>query len=372
MGTSVDHHPADLSGDLQSAVDLWFEKLADKKLALANNLVAPVSRLVACSEFAGNVLLREYEWFIQNVATFSNKVDDQILNTFVEAIAASDSDKGEIKSRLRRFRNQALLRILWREVHRLADLDETLQQLSTLADRLLDAATRYSESHLEPRYGRLRNPAGDVVPLVILGMGKLGGRELNFSSDIDLVFCYAQNGETDGASKLSAQEYFTRLSRQIIALLDEVTVDGFVFRVDTRLRPFGDSGPPVVSFAALESYLLQHGRDWERYAYIKARVVGSQPRQQVLDDLNINLIQPFVYRRYLDYGVFESLREMQAMIAENREPIRDFTATGLSELAGLLVEMRDLVIALNRVTTEIQRDPARFFFGNQQQGYETR
>lgn len=315
MGTSVDHHPADLSADLQSAVDLWFEKLADKKLALANNLVAPVSRLVACSEFAGNVLLREHEWFIQNVATFSNKVDDQILNTFVEAIAASDSDKGEIKSRLRRFRNQALLRILWREVHRLADLDETLQQLSTLADRLLDAATRYSESHLEPRYGRLRNPAGDVVPLVILGMGKLGGRELNFSSDIDLVFCYAQNGETDGASKLSAQEYFTRLSRQIIALLDEVTVDGFVFRVDTRLRPFGDSGPPVVSFAALESYLLQHGRDWERYAYIKARVVGSQPRQQVLDDLNINLIQPFVYRRYLDYGVFESLREMQAMIA---------------------------------------------------------
>jgi glutamate-ammonia-ligase adenylyltransferase len=114
---------------------------------------------------------------------------------------------------------------------------------------------------------------------------------------------------------VSAQEYFGRLSRQIIALLDETTVDGFVFRIDTRLRPFGDSGPPVVSFGALESYLLQHGRDWERYAYVKARVVGPQPGDDIIEDLHRNLIQPFVYRRYIDYGVFESLREMHAMIA---------------------------------------------------------
>lgn len=315
MGTVVDQHPADLSEELQSVVDRWFEKLVDNKFELPNNLVTPVSRVVACSEFAGNVLLREYGWFIQNVAAFSNKIDDEVLSTFVEEIATSNSNSDEIKSRLRRFRNRFLLRILWREVHGLADLDETLQQLSTLADRLLDGATRYAEKDLEPRFGRVRNSAGDVIPLVILGMGKLGGRELNFSSDIDLVFCYAEPGETDGARKISAQEYFARLSRQIIALIDEVTVDGFVFRVDTRLRPFGESGPPVVSFAALESYLLQHGRDWERYAYVKARVVGSQPPQRVLDELNDDLIQPFVYRRYLDYGVFESLREMQAMIA---------------------------------------------------------
>ena len=114
---------------------------------------------------------------------------------------------------------------------------------------------------------------------------------------------------------MSAPEYFARVSRHIVALLDEVTSDGFVFRIDTRLRPFGDSGPPVVSFAALESYLTQHGRGWERYAYIKARAVGAQPPMPVLQELYNDLIVPFVYRRYLDFGVFESLREMQALIA---------------------------------------------------------
>jgi glutamate-ammonia-ligase adenylyltransferase len=157
------------------------------------------------------------------------------------------------------------------------------------------------------------------VPLVILGMGKLGGNELNFSSDIDIIFLYPEDGETDGARRISTQEYFGRLSRRVIALLDETTADGFVFRTDTRLRPFGDSGPPVVSFSALESYLLQHGRDWERYAYVKARVVGPQPGEAIVEDLHRNLIRPFVYRRYVDYGVFESLREMHAMIAAEVE-----------------------------------------------------
>jgi glutamate-ammonia-ligase adenylyltransferase len=108
-------------------------------------------------------------------------------------------------------------------------------------------------------------------------MGKLGGGELNFSSDIDIIFLYPDAVESDGARPLSAAEYFARLSRQIIALLDEVTSDGFVFRIDTRLRPFGDSGPPVVSFAALESYLLQHGRDWERYAFDHAVRISPLP-----------------------------------------------------------------------------------------------
>jgi glutamate-ammonia-ligase adenylyltransferase len=161
----------------------------------------------------------------------------------------------------------------------------------------------------------VRSKVGEKVPLVILGMGKLGGFELNFSSDIDIIFLYPEDGESDGAKCVSAQEYFGRLSRQIIALLDERTVDGFVFRIDTRLRPFGESGPPVVSFGALESYLLQHGRDWERYAYVKARVVGPDPGAAVTEDLYQNMIRPFVYRRYVDYGVFQSLREMHALIA---------------------------------------------------------
>ncbi len=315
MGNTIAPHIADLPDKLQPAVALWFEKLADLGATLPEDQIAPVTRLVACSEFAANVLLREFTWFMENVASFSNAADDAELDSFVGRVSTSDADIAGLKSELRRYRNRYLLRVLWREVQRHADLDETLRQLSRLADRLLDAATQYSERQLQTRFGQVRNAAGDVVSLVVLGMGKLGGRELNFSSDIDVIFCYTENGETDGDRTLSAQEYFARLSRQVIALIDEKTADGFVFRVDTRLRPFGDSGPPVVSFAALESYLLQHGRDWERYAYVKARIVGTQPSGHIAEELNTNLIQPFVYRRYLDYGVFESVREMQSMIA---------------------------------------------------------
>jgi len=315
MGDSTKQCIAGLPEGLQPGVTLWCERLAEQGATLPDDLVAPVSRVVACSEFAGKVLLREFRWFIENVKSFSKISDNGGLDDLVAAIAISDAGVAEVQSQLRRFRNRHLLRVLWREVQQQADLDETLQQLSDLADHLLDAATRYTERQLEARFGRARNAAGELIPLVILGMGKLGGRELNFSSDIDIIFCYSENGDTDGDRTISAQEYFARLSRQVIALIDEATADGFVFRVDTRLRPFGDSGPPVVSFAALESYLLQHGRDWERYAYVKARIVGSQPSAEVKEELYSNLIQPFVYRRYLDYGVFESVREMQNLIA---------------------------------------------------------
>ncbi len=314
MGNTADQHIDNLPEMLRPAVSLCFDKLAERGVELPQDLIEATARLVACSEFAAKVLLRESSWFIENASEFATPADDHI-DVFVESIASSDAEPAIVKSELRRYRNRALLRILFRETQQLANLSETLEQLSLLADRLLDGATRYAEEQLQPRFGRPRNAAGDVIPLVILGMGKLGGRELNFSSDIDLIFCFAEDGQTDGKRCLSAQEYFTRLSRLIIALIDEVTADGFVFRIDTRLRPFGDSGPPVVSFAALEAYLLQHGRDWERYAYVKARIVGLQPAASIADDLHDNLIRPFVYRRYLDYGVFESVREMQQMIA---------------------------------------------------------
>ena len=319
MGRSSNSRIADatsaLPPELQSPVERWFERLdgqhglSDLPAEQADALV----RLVACSEFGASVVLKNWAWFIDNVDSFgaATNADRELLESAV--LAAHDAD--ELQSRFRQIRHRTLLRILWRELFGLADLDETLEQLSRLADSMLDAATRSAERLLEARYGYVRDAAGKKVPLVVLGMGKLGGFELNFSSDIDLIFLFTRNGETDGTRSLSAQEYFARLSRQIIALIDEPTVDGFVFRIDTRLRPFGDSGPPVVSFAALESYLLQHGRDWERYAYVKARIVGTQPGTDVQNDLYDNLIRPFVYRRYLDYGVFESLREMHAMIA---------------------------------------------------------
>ncbi|NQV86135.1 MAG: bifunctional [glutamate--ammonia ligase]-adenylyl-L-tyrosine phosphorylase/[glutamate--ammonia-ligase] adenylyltransferase [Woeseiaceae bacterium] len=314
MESIVANHIANLPEILRPPVALWFERLADQEDQLPDDVIAPVVRLIACSEFAAHVLLREIPWFIENYSSFSS-VDGDEIDRFAEAAARRDLDIAAMKSMLRRFRNRYLLRILWREVQQQANLDETLQQLSLLADRLLDVATRYAEKQLQLRFGRVRNASGGIVSFVILGMGKLGGRELNFSSDIDLIFCYSEDGNSDGDRMQSAQEYFVRLSRQVIALIGEPTVDGFVFRVDTRLRPFGESGPPVVSFAALESYLLKHGRDWERYAYVKARIVGPQPPAEVAEELNSKLIRPFVYRRYLDYGVFESIREMQQMIA---------------------------------------------------------
>lgn len=306
---------AQLPEELRPGAMLWFDKLADREGEIAEEYLAAVVRIIACSEFAGNVILRDHAWFTDNVESFSSPPKNELLEAFVASLAVSELDVAKAKSELRCFRNRYMLHVLWREVQRLSDLDETLIKLSLLADRLLDGATQFAQRLLQPRFGCVRSEAGDVVPLLILGMGKLGGRELNFSSDIDVIFCYPVNGETDGDRRLSAQEYFARLSRQIIALIDEVTVDGFVFRMDTRLRPFGDSGPPVVSFAALESYLLKHGRDWERYAYVKSRLVGQRPSEDVEKELQTDLIQPFVYRRYVDFGVFESVRKMHGLIA---------------------------------------------------------
>jgi len=298
---------------LRAEAETWFERqpVQHDTASLPAEALQLLCRVVACSEFAGAVLLREWPWFQANVEMLqADNAPVVDLGPF-----ADDATIDTVKIELRRTRNRAMLRVVWREVCGFADLDETLRDLSLLADTLLQAATEQGERLLAPRYGHVVDATGQHVPLVILAMGKLGGRELNFSSDIDLIFLYSADGTTDGARHVSAQEYFGRLTRQIIALLDETTADGFAFRIDTRLRPFGESGPPVVSFAALEAYLLQHGRDWERYAYVKARVAGGEPDGDVMDELDRNLIRPFVYRRYIDYGVFESLRKMHDMIA---------------------------------------------------------
>ena len=169
---------------------------------------------------------------------------------------------------------------------------------------------------LVARYGEPRSASGAVQPLVVIAMGKLGGGELNFSSDVDLVLLFPEHGETDGTRSIANEEFFTRLGQGLVRLLGTATADGFVLRVDLRLRPFGDSGPLVASFAAFEDYLPRHGRDWERYAYVKARAVTGPERYA---ELEAAAVRPFVYRRYLDYGVFESLREMKALIEREVE-----------------------------------------------------
>jgi glutamate-ammonia-ligase adenylyltransferase len=292
----------------------WYSRLQENNQTqgLEPQSAATLAKLVAGSEFAATTLLKDWQWFLAMQATIDEVPDTDTLDALVEQVKQSDADIDLVKGTLRRIRHRYMLQILWREVSGTATLNETLCALSDLADHLLDATAGFAERIVVERYGVIRDQNGDRVSLLVLGMGKLGGNELNFSSDIDLIFLYPRGTESDGPKSLSAPEYFARISRHIVALLDE---DGFVFRIDTRLRPFGDSGAPVASFAALEAYLLQHGRDWERYAYVKARIVGPRPSEAVAEELLQNMITPFVYRRYIDFGVFESLRDMHHMIA---------------------------------------------------------
>lgn len=212
---------------------------------------------------------------------------------------------------LRLFRHRELVRIVWRDLNEGADVTETLRDLSDLADAAINAVLRFATEGLRPRYGEPRTGDGSPCGLGVVAMGKLGGHELNFSSDVDLVFVYSASGETDGARSVSNEEYFRLLAQRVIDSLSRNTADGFVYRVDVRLRPFGSAGPLAVSVSALEGYLVQHGRDWERYAWIKARVVNDWADA---DSLYKDVLRPFVYRRYLDYGVFSSLRDMKALI----------------------------------------------------------
>jgi glutamate-ammonia-ligase adenylyltransferase len=223
----------------------------------------------------------------------------------------SPPSDAEVLAALRRWRRHEMVRIAWRDLAGWADLTETLADLSAFADAAIELAAEHARRSLVRLYGEPRSPEGVVQPLVILGMGKLGGAELNFSSDVDLVFLFPEHGETAGPRKIANEEFFTRLGQGVIRLLGAPTHDGSVLRVDMRLRPFGDSGPLVASFASFEDYLPRHGRDWERYAYVKARAVTAPDAYATL---YAAAVRPFVYRRYLDYGVFESLREMKILI----------------------------------------------------------
>ncbi|WP_369161704.1 bifunctional [glutamate--ammonia ligase]-adenylyl-L-tyrosine phosphorylase/[glutamate--ammonia-ligase] adenylyltransferase [Candidatus Thiodiazotropha sp. LNASS1] len=227
-------------------------------------------------------------------------------------VLESVSDETGLSQTLREFRRRQMVRIIWRDLAGLASLDETLEDLSALADSCIDRALQKLYAWFCDQMGTPRNQEGEAQSLVVLGMGKLGARELNLSSDIDLIFAYPEGGQTDGVRQFTNEQFFIRLCQRLVQVLDNHTGDGFVFRVDTRLRPFGSVGPLAMSFAAMESYYGSQGREWERYAMIKARVVAGDSRAG--DEL-MALLRPFVYRRYLDFGAIESLREMKQLIS---------------------------------------------------------
>ena len=209
-----------------------------------------------------------------------------------------------VKASLRKFRHHKLIEIIYLDVIENSSLRDTLSHLSDLADLLIRNALDASQSSLVAKHGQPVDENGNKIELNIIAMGKLGGSELNFSSDIDLICCYPADGELDGYGRLTHQEFFTRVTRLFSQLLNDTTADGFVYRVDLRLRPWGDSGPVALSHAALEHYYQLHGREWEQYAMVKARVLtGSDRDKQYLE----SIIKPFVYRKYHDYRVFEGL-----------------------------------------------------------------
>ncbi|MGI9291693.1 MAG: bifunctional [glutamate--ammonia ligase]-adenylyl-L-tyrosine phosphorylase/[glutamate--ammonia-ligase] adenylyltransferase [Gammaproteobacteria bacterium] len=305
-----------------AATEPWPNIIArDKRVGLA------IRKVLACSEYAADIIAR-YPDLLDCLLTtgrlFRSLEDGELDAQFLNDQPDNETEP-QFMRRLRLFRHRELVRIVWRDLSGWSDCEATLREVSAVADTCVREAFLFSSHEMQSRYGVPRSVEGDEAHFVIVAMGKLGGGELNFSSDVDVVFLYSESGETDGARTLTNEEYFRRLAQHFIKMLGDKTADGFVYRVDARLRPFGDSGPLAVSESAFEDYLVQHGRDWERYAWVKARVVNAW---NGTPHFYADILRPFVYRRYLDFGVFSSLREMKSMIeregraAENRENIK--------------------------------------------------
>ena len=292
------------------------------QLALTDLQLLELQRTLVASDYVAEQLARRQGMLGELIASgdlwreYQNREYAKRLAQQLSEI----EDEPSLHQCLRQFRQREMVRLIWRDCNRLTDTRGLTAELSALADACIDetlnwlyasCTKRWGVPHSRPDANGQRHPQ----QMVVLGMGKLGARELNLSSDIDLMFCFPRRGETEGARKcLDNQDFFIRLGQKLIQALDTITVDGFVFRVDMRLRPFGTASPLACSFDAMETYYQEQGRDWERYAMIKARIVAGDKRAgaALLRDL-----RPFVYRKYIDFSAFESLRDLKAMI--NRE-----------------------------------------------------
>ncbi|MCI2283193.1 bifunctional [glutamate--ammonia ligase]-adenylyl-L-tyrosine phosphorylase/[glutamate--ammonia-ligase] adenylyltransferase [Colwellia sp. MSW7] len=245
----------------------------------------------------------------------------------IQALLENCQSEEQLHRLLRRFRLQQMVNIAIADLVLNIPLEYSLERLSLLADALIQGSLHWLTEFCQDKWGTPMSKSGEPQSLLVYGMGKLGGKELNFSSDIDLIFVYPHSGETQGCRRnLDNQQFFTRLAQKLIASLHQQTADGFVYRVDMRLRPFGDSGPLVLTFSAMEDYYQEQGRDWERYAMLKARVIPpilklstNEPsinEEQSYHQQLSTLLKPFVYRRYIDFSVIDSLRKMKSMISQ--------------------------------------------------------
>ncbi len=305
-----------LSSELQALSDFNYQRLTEKHpviLSWPSPLTEQLKYVLGLSDFLYEALMRD----AQLCAIFPTMIESQSradgYRQQLQQQLVSEPNEASGEQILRALRNREMFYIAWRDF--LADwsLEESLHHLSELAEALIFETYQWQYALCCKLWGTPVNQAGETQPMLIIGMGKLGGGELNFSSDIDLIFAYPDNGETQGVRKSIANaQFFTRLGQRIIKSLDQQTADGFCYRVDMRLRPFGDSGPLVMSFAALEDYYQEQGRDWERYAMVKARVMGRE-MYACYQELR-QMLRPFVFRRYIDFSAIQSLRRMKSMI----------------------------------------------------------
>jgi [glutamine synthetase] adenylyltransferase / [glutamine synthetase]-adenylyl-L-tyrosine phosphorylase len=251
--------------------------------------------------------LIEQDYAIDQFKKFLNT--DQI-HQLVQNELLDIQNESEWMRKIRILRARLMFRWIWQDANKQISVITLTRELSDFADASIEAAKAFSYQPLKIKYGEPIGYNGKLQDLIIIAMGKLGAQELNLSSDIDLIFAFDEQGETNGRKCIDVQQFCILWGQKLIYLLEHITADGFVFRVDMRLRPWGDGSALAISHAALEKYLSQHGREWERYAWIKARIVSSS---QQGDEL-LEMTRPFVFRRYVDYTAFAAMREMKAMI----------------------------------------------------------
>ena len=271
-----------------------------------------LQKTLRASQYAEQVLSLHTPLLEQDFAIdqFQKSLTTSQIHSLVQDSLFDIQNENQWMSTLRILRARLMFRWIWQDANQLTDVVTLTRELSDFADASINAAKDFARIPLLVKHGEPVGYGGKVQDLIVVAMGKLGAQELNLSSDIDLIFAFDEQGETNGRKCVDVQQFCIAWGQKIIYLLEHITADGFVFRVDMRLRPWGDGSALAISHAALEKYLSQHGREWERYAWIKARIVSGG----VDGDELLAMTRPFVFRKYVDYTAFEAMREMKAMI----------------------------------------------------------
>lgn len=272
---------------------------------------AQICQVFALSDFVARQCIQHPQFIDELLTSFSQQPSEPDYTELLKSALSDVTDEDQLHKTLRLFRHLHMARITLADVTNTQTIEDSLYRVSALSQALIVQASLWLRTQLSARFGLPMGELGEQH-MYIIGMGKLGGRELNFSSDIDLIFTYPEQGMTQGGRKsIEHQQFFTKLAQKLITALHQITVDGQVYRVDMRLRPFGESGPLVMHFAAMEDYYQEQGREWERYAMVKGRVLNPD---DTYDPEIADILRPFIYRRYLDYSALDSLRKMKAMI----------------------------------------------------------